>query len=327
MTEHGIPGIIVGIWEPGRKPWVQATGKAEVETDTDIRSADKVRIASITKTFVATVILQLVDEGRLSLDDKLDQFVPVVPNSDDITIRELCNMSSGVYNITDDPGFMHDYFNEPLKKWTPQEIIDIVIAHEPAFPPGAEGKYCDTNYILLGMIIEQVTGKTVEEEIQTRIIEPLGLTNTSFPTKPAMTGEYSHGYMDDHEPGELKDATLIDPSCCWAAGAMISNLYDLRIWAKALAEGDLLSETTQQERLNWISIGGHAQYGLGILNLNGLIGHNGTILGYNSVMFYIPSKGATVIVLANKCNEDGNQPAAEICVTIARTLYPDLFAQ
>ena len=196
MAENNIPGAIVGVWVPGEGTWIKAIGTADIETGRNIKITDKMRIASITKTFTATVILQLVDEWKLALNDTLDHFVPEVPNSDEITIRQLCDMTSGIFSIADDEGFDNTLANEPLKKWTHQELLDIALKHDPYFAPGEGGYYSDTNYSpLLGMIIEQVTGNTVENEIQTRIIEPLELLNTSFPTGPNMTGEYSRGYM------------------------------------------------------------------------------------------------------------------------------------
>lgn len=328
MAEDNIPGAVVGVWVPGEGTWVKAIGKANIETGRDIESTDKFRIASITKTFTATVILQLVDEGKLSLDDTLNQFVPEVPDSDKITIRQLCNMTSGIFGISEDEGFYDTLVNDPLKKWTHRELLDVALKHDPYFPPGEGWHYSDTNYTpLLGMIIEQVTGNKVEEEIQTRIVEPLGLKDTSLPEEPYMSGEYSHGYMLKDDGGELVDITETDPSAPWTGGAMISNLDDLKVWAKALADGRLLSETAHEEQLTWVDMPGMAaiggQYGLGISSVAGFLGHNGEILGYNSVMYYLPSRDATIIVLLNKCYPGQASVADEIFVGIAKILFPD----
>jgi len=324
MAENGIPGAIVGVWAPDRGTWVHAEGTADLATGRDIQPTDKVRIASITKTFTATVILQLVDEGKLSLDDTLDRWAPEVPYSDEITIRQMCNHTAGIYSMTEDEGFDEALLDNPLGKWTVQEMVDIVLEHEPYFAPGEGWHYSDIAYALLGMIIENVTGDKIEKEIQRRIIDELGLKNTSFPEGPEMTGEYSHGYVD--RDGTLVDYTETDPSAPWAAGAIISNLYDLKTWAKALADGTLLAQATQEERLTWVDMPGlerfDGKYGLGISSMGGFMGHNGEILGYNSTMYYLPSKDATVVVLLNKCRPGHESPADVVFLHIAKILFP-----
>ncbi len=133
MTSLNIPGVIAGVWIPGQGTWIKAKGKADISTGRDIKPSDKVRLASITKTFTITVLLQLVNGGKISLDDTLNKYISCVPNSDNITIRELCNMTSGLYNYNEDPGFDEIYTTEPLYKWTPEEIINIAISHDPFY--------------------------------------------------------------------------------------------------------------------------------------------------------------------------------------------------
>ena len=303
MDDYGIPGAIAGVWVPGCRTWITAQGTADLATGRAIATSDKVRIASITKTFVATVVLQLVDEGRISLNDTLDMYSGGfgVPGAGGITVRQLCNMTSGIFGFTEDETFLDIVTNDPLRVMTPQELVNIAIAHDPYFAPGEGWHYSDTNYVLLQMIVEQVTGNEVGEEIRKRIIEPLGLENTSYPAGPSMPEGSCHGYMDDPATGGKKDVTELDPSIPGAAGAMISNLADLKTWAGALADGRLLSEESHREQMSWVAVEGQPlfEYGLGIMRLAGYVGHNGTAPGYNSVMYYLPSRGITVIILFN----------------------------
>jgi len=319
IKKYNTPGAIVGVWQGNRKAWIYAKGISNIETKRKIEPDDRFRIASNTKTFIAVVVLQLVDEKKLKLEDRLDKFVPKIPHSDKITIRQLLNHTSGIYDFISDEDFQKVYWNNPLKKWTPQEEIDIILAHKPDFKPGEKWNYSNSNYTLLGIIIEKVTGAKVETEVQERIIKPLGLSNTSFPVSPAMPGKYTHGYIDD-ENGVLKDITLVDPSCAWTSGAIISNLYDLKRWVEAAARGELLSDAMKREHLRWVPTGIEGfEYGLGILNVHGFIGHNGKILGYKSFILHSPEKDITIVILLNKCNEDEkSQPMSEIIKVIQK---------
>lgn len=326
MSESGIPGAVIGVWLPGEGAWTRAIGDADIKTRREVKPADNFRIGSITKTFTATVILQLVDEGKIGLDDTLDKYVPDVPNAGDITIRELCNMTSGLFDYTGDEDFQNALDEDPARKWEPSELVEFATSHDPLFAPGDGWEYCNTNYILLGMIIEQVTGNEIGGEIQSRIIDRLGLENTSFPDNRDMTGEYSHGYMADEENGKLEDITsTFDPSLAWAAGAMISNLDDLETWARAVAGGDLLSEETQKERLSWVDaeMGGlDFQYGLGIGHVEGFVGHGGDVPGYSSALFHDTEKDATVVVLLNKNPNEEDATGIRLFIDIAEALFP-----
>lgn len=322
------PGALVGVWYPGRGVWTSAMGISNLETAAPITLDDHVRIASITKTFVATVILQLAEEGLLSLDDHLEQYVTGIPNGAEITLRQVLNMTAGIYNFVFDPLIAEDYVGDPLLPFTPEQAVDIVRRHGMAdFAPGDQARYSDTNYILLGMIVEQVTGRTVAEEITDRIIIPLGLSRTSFADTAEMPEPFAHGYAAGKPGDPLRDVTRSNPAIPWAAGAMISTVGDLRIWAEALATGTLLSPELQAERLDFqmfptgpVSVG----YGLGMLSFNGFIGHNGGILGYSSWMVYEPDTGATIVVVTNRASTEGGT-ADPIFLGIVRLLFPDRF--
>ncbi|HEU5431888.1 MAG TPA: serine hydrolase domain-containing protein, partial [Thermomicrobiales bacterium] len=205
--------------------------------------------------------------------------------------------------------------------------LALIRAMPPAYPPGAQTRYSDSNYILLGFVVERVTGRPAAEVIADRVIRPLGLNGTTFPTTPDMPPPFMRGYAAPNPGDPLRDVTRSNPNVAWTAGAMISALDDLRVWAKALAVGTLLSPAMQRERLTWnrfASPSFDVGYGLGVLQINGLIGHNGGILGYSSWMLYDPDSGFTLVAVTNRAATEGGT-ADPIFYGIARLLLPDRF--
>jgi D-alanyl-D-alanine carboxypeptidase len=328
LSDLGAPGAAVGVWVPGRGSWVHAQGTADVATNAPFAVDDSFRIASITKTFVATVILQLVDEGALRLDDHLEQYVRGIPNGDRITIRQVLGMTAGIFNYTEDATFLADYAANPLMPFSPEDVLAIVRRHPPDFVPGERFHYSDSNYTLLGLIVEQLTGQTPGDAIDARIIQPLRLSGTSFATSPAMPEPYAHGYDTAPNAAGLQDVTQSNPAVAWTAGAMVSTLDDLRLWVRALATGALLSPAVQRERLQGVTIptadGVEARYGLGLFSIGGFIGHNGGIPGYSSIAVYLPEANATLVALVNKSGLEGGEADA-ILWDIAKLLFPERF--
>jgi D-alanyl-D-alanine carboxypeptidase len=327
LAKSAAPGALVGVWIPNRGTWVRAQGLADLETGAALEQADRVRIGSITKTFVATLILRLADAGLLSLDDSLESYVPGVLNGERITVRHLLAMTSGVANVLEDRDFLQAYASDPLMPFSPRAALDIVQPHTADFEPGEGFHYSETNYVLLGMIAERVTGMPVANALDQWIVQPLGLTSTSLPTTASMPAPFSRGYAPVPPDGHA-DVTLANPDVTWTAGAMVSNLHDLHVWTKALATGALLSPEMQRERLEWTAVPGgeplDARYGLGILSLAGFLGHNGGIPGYSSIAVYLPEVDATIIVLVNASTLDGG-PADFLFYEIGGLLFPERF--
>jgi D-alanyl-D-alanine carboxypeptidase len=346
MTNLRVPGALVYVDVPGEGTWSQAFGTGNIEGDTPITPNDHFRIGSNTKTFTGTVVLQLVDEGRLGLDDPVSKYQPEVPNGENITIRQLLNMTSGLFSYTEDEDVNNTLDTEPQKAWEPEELVQIGFSYPPDFSPGDGFQYSNTNTVLLGMIIEQLTGQPLEQEFQDRIFVPLGMGNSLFPERSsaAIPDPHPRGYMyqtnvetlntselqeeeaeqADESAGEPNDVTDENPSWGWAAGAAISTLNDMIIWAKADATGALLSSEAQKERLTWVSPppSPGAQYGLAIAEFpGGLIGHDGQLPGFNSFVAHNPETGATIVVFTNVFSApDGSQPANEITKAIVQEL-------
>ncbi|MDP8258701.1 MAG: serine hydrolase domain-containing protein [Candidatus Aadella gelida] len=328
-----IPGAAAGVWIPGRGTWAKAFGKADLAKTRDMHLDDKFRIGSNTKTFVVTVLLQLVDEGKLSLDDTLTKFNLGfdIPDGDKITLRQLCNMTSGIPEFSQNNDLCEEFYvKNPLKKWLPRDVVNAALIFPPTFKPGGGWYYSNTGYILLGMVIEKVSGDTIGDQIRKRIIEPIGLTNTSFPENtPDMPSPYAHGYeLDDNK--KWKDVTIYSPSLLWSAGCMISNMQDMKRWVKAYVTGTTNSEASQKERLTWVDTpkGKDLKFGLGIGNTNGWLGYTGGTRGYNTAAYYLPQKDATVIVFVNSTDyeENGVSLANKIVRDITKILFPNKLA-
>lgn len=327
MADQRQPGLNVGIWIPGRGTWVRSFGKADLETGAPMEIADHVRIASITKTFVAMATLRLVDAGKLSLDDRLSSYVDGIANGDRITIRNLLGMTSGIYDFTSDKQFLKDFTDNPQMPFGPDDAIAIVRRHEPDFAPGEKVVYCDTNYVLLGVIIAKASGKPVERVIKEEVLGPLKLNDTSYPTTAAMPEPFARGYYaGDDGKGPFEDYSESNPAVAGGAGAMISTLDDLRVWAKVLATGSLLSPALRAERLAFQPLTGvkGVGYGLGVANFYGFIGHNGAIFGYTTAVFYLPAADATFVIEGNQ-SSNFSTATTEIFFGLAKFLYPDLF--
>jgi D-alanyl-D-alanine carboxypeptidase len=328
LASTGAPGALVGIWSPD-STFVRATGLADVETGRTLDPLDRFRIGSITKTFVATLILQLIDEGRLGLDDTLERFVPGVSDGDRITIRQLLGMTSGVANVLKEPAFLQAYAADPLLPLSPQTVLAISRGQAPAFTPGAGFHYSETNYLLLGLVAEQITGLPIEEAIDRWLVQPLRLSGTSLPTTPDLAEPFSHGYQPIVGTAAVgPDVTRSNPAITWTAGGMVANLQDLHVWTRSLATGALLSPDLQRERIQWTAVPGgeslDAAYGLGILRMAGFVGHNGGLPGYSSIAMHLLEDDTTIVILVNQSTLDGG-PADRLFYAIAGLLFPDRF--
>jgi D-alanyl-D-alanine carboxypeptidase len=270
-----------------------AAGVADAGSGRRLRAGDRVRIGSVTKSFVAVVALQLAGEGRLGLDDTLGRRLPgVLPYGDDITLRQLLNHTSGV---PDDvvPALVEVFTGDPLRVWTPGEIVDLVRDKPPRFAPGTGWAYSNTDYALTGMMIEQVTGHSLGDELEDRIARPLGLRHTSFPVRdPGLGRRASRGYSLDVGPGgqpvegTMRDVTVYSPSFAWASGNGVSTVGDVARFYRALLGGRLLAPGLLREALDAVPTGRPGRgYGLG-LNVRDspygpLVGHDGDVPGFS----------------------------------------------
>ncbi|KAA0766306.1 serine hydrolase [Bacillus sp. SH5-2] len=292
-VQLGAPGILAKAYNNGKTSSYTA-GVADLSTKKPMKSDYRFRIGSVTKTFTATTVLQLVGENRVQLDDPIEKWLPglIQGNGYDghqITIRQLLNHTSGIaeYLKSKDADIMN------LKKtYTAEEIVKIGLALPPDFSPGKGWSYSNTGYVILGMLIEKITGNSYAEEIEKRIIEPLDLSNTFLPgNSPVIPGKnHARGYMKIDENSELKDMTDYNPSLANSAGDMISNADDLNKFFSSLLGGKLLKGNQLKEMLTTVPVEGKEVgdgYGLGIYETklpNGVSvwGHGGGIPGFTT---------------------------------------------
>jgi CubicO group peptidase (beta-lactamase class C family) len=302
-----VPGIIVGIWRPSGLTLIKH-GFADVPNGAPMDFANSQRIGSITKSFTVTRVLQLADEGKLSLDDPIDKYVPGVRNGN-ATLRQLANMTSGIFNYTEDQPFILDFAFHRTKRWTDAQLVAVANRHAPYFRPGAAWHYSNTNTVLLGMVVERVTGRPLRVEITNHLIQPLGLSHTLYPTGVSLPAPFTHGYATlDSEQGRI-DVTAVSPTGSSGAGAMISTLGDMRLWGRALARGALVSRRAQLARLQMIDsakgVGPYYdRYGLALGRIDGWIGHTADLLGFQSLVMHNLVANETVVIFVNASNAD-----------------------
>jgi D-alanyl-D-alanine carboxypeptidase len=274
-----------------------ASGLADLRTRRPMRPGLNYRVASVTKPFVATVVLQQVAEGRLSLSDTVERWLPgILPYGGQVSIRQLLNNTSGVPEYLLVPLLeLYESKQGRFRSWTPRELVALVAGQSPLFPPGTTYSYSNTNYVLAGLIVEAATGRTLGQELKRRIIRPLGLRDTFFPVnRPDIPGRNARGYslpLGDQGPvldGPLLDFTVYNPSLAWAAGNLVSDLADLQRFFRALLDGRLLPPELLAEMTTTVPIGQGAGYGLGLLVLETpcgrLIGHDGGIPGFITIV-------------------------------------------
>jgi D-alanyl-D-alanine carboxypeptidase len=312
LNQYGVPGAAIGVWTPHGR-WAMTTGLADVAASRPVTPRDHFAIRSITKSFTVTLVLQLVagSHGAISLDDPIEKFLSGVPNGQIISLRQLANMTSGLYNYTADPAFQQAFGADPTRSWTPHELLDFAL-HSPSHPPfdfepGERFEYSNTNTLLLGKFVEAVTGKPYGDVLGERILTPLDLRSTAFLTGTDLPRPAASGYQGTDENG-APDPAVINLTTLSFAGAMAATLHDLAKWGVALAAGELLPAELQRQRFVGSSTADdpasplYDRYGLGIGEVAGWWGHTGEGVGFEAAVFHQIARGETVAILLNASN-------------------------
>ena len=335
-----LPGAMVLVRTPEGE-FAFGYGATELGGTTKPRADTHFRAASNTKTMTAAAIVMLVQDGKLRFDDAVSKFVEGVPNGDNIRVSELLKMRSGLYNYTSAPELAESLDHDPSKVWTPQELLAIAFKRPPLFAPGAEFDYCNTNYVLLGLIAEKLEGAPLAKILHDRLFAPLGMKHTLLPasTSNAIPEPYAHGYLygsssyalvDAPYPADLQaaakagtlkpnDDTAQNPSYAYAAGGVISAANDLATWMRALAGGKIFDADHQRQWLGSLepedtSNPRGQKYGYGISQIsfgpNTIYFHGGEMPGYNSFMGYDPVNDVTLIIWTSLTVSLDGQPTA-----------------
>jgi D-alanyl-D-alanine carboxypeptidase len=312
MAAGAASGVLAEVRDR-RWVWRGTAGVAELGTSRPVPPHGRFRVGSVTKSFVATVVLQLVGERRLALTDTVERWLPgVVPGGDRITLHHLLQHTSGVYNYTDRLGELYptvaDIVGVRYRKWTPGELLGLAAGQPPLFEPGTSWSYSNTNYVLLGLVVQRVTGRRYAAEVERRILRPLRMRDTEVPgTSPFLTGPHSHGYLPLESDGGYVpvDITVFNPSIAWAAGEVVSTAADLNRFYGALNGGRLVGPSLlAQMRTSYPD----ADYGLGLQSLalpcgGTLWGHTGGIFGYLTLAFSTSDGGRQLALSINPWGE------------------------
>ncbi|MDH6709443.1 D-alanyl-D-alanine carboxypeptidase [Kitasatospora sp. MAA19] len=286
-----LPAALASVRGPDGRTRIYTAGVGDLATGAKVPVDGQVRIGSNTKTFTAVVVLQLVGEGKVSLDAPVDTYLPGLVRGDGIdgrhiTVRQLLQQTSGLPNYS-------TYLGDDVRYFDPRDLLDLALQHKADFAPGEKWAYSNTNYLLAGLIVQKITGRPLAEEMDRRIIKPIGLRHTYFPAPGDATIREAHpkGYYRDSAGAPLLDVTETDPSWGWAAGQLVSTDSDLNRFFTALLHGDLLPEAQLAQMRTTVAteypFGDGARYGLGIvskpLSCGGVYwGHGGSFPGYET---------------------------------------------
>tara|TARA_R110000868_G_scaffold378658_2_gene644141 strand:+ start:411 stop:1835 length:1425 start_codon:yes stop_codon:yes gene_type:complete len=293
--------------------WTGTSGFSQESSNSLITKDMIFGIGSVTKTYIATLVMQLQDDGILSIGDSLSQWLPTYPNIDNtITIRQLLKHESGIFNLIDSPLFFEVLNQNHLHIWQDEEII-LKLVDKPLFEPGESYSYSNTNYILLGMILKKATGKSISTLLKDRILMPLNLNHTFLAVEDSLNSNIAHGWLDVDGDSELDDFTdFWQPnafySAIWTAGAMYSTAEDAAVFMKALFNGDLVSSESLEKMMdiNTVSHNGLGLFGFTTPNNISMMGHDGFTLEYSAFVYYEFSSKTTFSVLINQRDFDQN---------------------
>ncbi len=344
---QGVPGLSAAVVKSDDLVWTGVAGLADVQAGVPVSPDMLFGIGSITKTFVAVVILQLVEEGRLDLDatsaDLLGSAVDGIPNADKATVAQLLDHTGRVPSWEDDPAWIRDGRGTTLdvsRIWGKTETMPYIEGHEPLAEAGAEYSYANTNFTLLGMIIEKVTGEEAVDEIHRRILDPLGLEDIhleGFESVPQeqLPHRYHWATLTFHEEAgvnaafaevrtDLIDATGSNLSVEWTAGGMVATARDLALYGAALREGSLLNAESMAFLTNWFPVNERVQIGHNVSRVQypdglAVIGHSGSVLGFTGSLYWIEGTDVVVAVVANVGTmHSGSVPGSAFSVARAR---------
>ena len=335
-----IPGVIIGIWSPTQGVYRASFGQGDLRSASRPRLNSSFRIGSVSKTFTATVILELVDEGKLSLNGPVRQYVPALarayPAIGARTVAQLLGMRSGLPEYAD--AAVKRVTTDPARIWTANQLVALGMRTGPVKPAGGKTSvYTNTNYVILGQIAEAVTKTRFDRLVQRRLLEPLGLRHTVYPapTDARIPAPFTRGYVGPSGAEEIQklggavepgaNVTGWNPSWGNAAGMMISTIDDLARWANGLSGNALLSPRLQRLRLATTPMGDSFRYGLGILKLlpgGRWTGHEGGIPGWSTWALKDPTSRTVVVTSVNACC--GGTPVS-LTIDILKRLYPETF--
>jgi len=300
------PAVVLYLNYDGEEALV-GRGLADLASETPVREQDLFRLASISKVFTASVVLQLVAEGKMELDNPIadylpDELVKHIANAEVATVRQVLQMTSGIYNYTDTDAYYDAIDADPLHEWTAAETLTLIYDEEPDFAPGEDYYYSNSNYNLAQIAIESVTGNSLAKELEARIFAPLGMDSCYLETPEVFAENIVRGYELNDEDN-LDDVTEINDGTGLGDGGIVCSASDLGRFLPSLMNGKLLDDAMLDEMFDTVDDGEGGEYGLGIAYSEGDFGveiwHDGASSGFQSYMTYLPDEDLTLVILTN----------------------------
>ena len=308
-SDNKIVGVSAAVVVRGHLVWTGVSGSSH--SGVPITSDMYFDIGSAAKNFVAALVLKLSEEGLLGLEDPIGKWLPTFKYVDErVTIRQLLGHTSGISTYTTNPNFWYTVFVYPSRKWTPEDVLSYI--GPPDFPPGTSWNYSNTNYTLLGMIARKAAGSSLSGALRSRLLDPLGLTDTFLQAEESVPGTLAHAWFDMNSDGAYEDISGMNRtsqvSAAWGAGGLVSTAADVARWACALFEGKVLSADSQNQMLGFreLFIPLSPIVGCGLGALRALLlgreywGHGGNMIGYTTIMLYAPKEQVSIALLFNQ---------------------------
>jgi D-alanyl-D-alanine carboxypeptidase len=315
IVKKGTVGIMMSVYHPNSVQWLGASGKADISNNVPMQACMISRMGSTIKMFTATVTMMLYDENKINLDEKIahylkGSYIGKIQNTETATIRQLLQHSSGIYNYIQNPKFQTASMNNLKKEWHAEDLMSYAYNQDAYFTSGTDVRYSNTNYILLGILIEQIEGKPLHEVFEQRIFKAFGMTKSLFASKNPVPHNIVRGYIDLYSNFKITESTYFSGWDYYTAdGGLISNPYDMSIFFQKLMNGEVVNPKLLGEMLTWKTP--HEQdpdffpieYGLGIFKMKTPKGdvyyHSGDAIGYYANMMYIPSSKSVIVYAVN----------------------------
>jgi D-alanyl-D-alanine carboxypeptidase len=318
IVQEGVPGAIALVRHGGAS-WAFTTGVSNLSRGTPMKGSTA--LSDRKRTLVAALVLKLSEEGVLTLEDTVERWLPgTVPGGSSMTLRQLLNHTSGLYNYTEDPTVYQRYLDgDRAFAWEPEELVEVATSHPPLFPPGTDWSYSNTGYIVAGLIVEAATGSAIDDLLEEKIFHVTALDDTYLPvTEVKLSGPHSHGYLLpggslDLPIDEPLDTTRLSPSWAWTAGGVVSDANDLARFYRALLDGRVLTAGSLAEMKTFVSTGSGLRYGLGLFRIETpcgpAFGHDGDFPGFRSIVLSSEDGRRQAVLMRNA--SDGVSPSAE----------------
>jgi D-alanyl-D-alanine carboxypeptidase len=325
-TKHGLAALLCGVWHDEDELLTVALGNSM--TDEPATREMHLRVGGVTLTCVCTMLLRLVDERRVSLDDRLSRWYPKLPQADAVTLRMLANCTSGYPDYVASQTFIDQFYKDPFRQWRAQELIDFGLATPLLYKPGTGWNYSHTNFVILGEVLQKVGGMPMAALLTRHICQPLGLKETEYPATATMRFPVLHAFSS--ERGIYEDSTYWSPSWTSYSGQMTSTLGDLGVLARTIGSGSLLSEKSRTEQIAPTTVGlgrnrADHYYGMGIILLNGWMVQNPRFGGFNLIFAHLPARQLSIVIATTLGPKTAPDPAYSTLIfrEIVNRLVPD----